>query len=333
LRISSFNLFRRSALSVLVGAGLVLANCARAEVTPEIGAEMFRASDGAELPMRSWLPREKPRALIVALHGFADYSISYARPAAVWAKKGIATFAYDQRGFGAAPHVHHWSSSERMVADATEAVAALRARYPGIPTFLIGESMGGAVAIVATTDPHPANVDGVILVAPAVWEHSLLGSIERSALWITRTAMPGLWLTPPPGLHIHPSDNIPMLREMSRDSLVQMGARADTTAGLMDLMDLAGNAVSRARLPTLVLYGAHEEVLPHTAVTTFLDRVPTNNARVAFYPKGYHMLLRDLDGDIVANDVAAWVADRSAPLPSGDECGGDAATSPPCRRR
>jgi acylglycerol lipase len=325
-------LFRRSALSILVGASLVLSNGARAEVTPEIGANAFHASDGTELPMRSWMPREKPRALIVALHGFADYSVSYARPAAFWAKKGIATFAYDQRGFGAAPHVLHWSSSEQMVADATEAVAALRARYPGTPTFLIGESMGGAVAIAATTGPHPAAVDGVILVAPAVWEHDFLGSIERTALWVTRTTLPGLWLTPPPGLHIHPSDNIPMLREMSRDSLVQMGARADTTAGLMDLMDLAGDEVSRIHLPTLVLYGAHEEVLPHTAVKTFLDRVPPNNVRVAFYPKGYHMLLRDLDGDIVAGDVAAWVADRTAPLPSGDECGGDAAASPPCRR-
>jgi acylglycerol lipase len=333
LRISFSNLFRRSALNILVGAGLVLASGARAQVTPEIGADMFRASDGTELPMRSWMPQGKPRALIVALHGFADYSISYARPAAVWAKKGIATFAYDQRGFGAAPHVLHWSGSERMVADATEAVSALRARYPGIPTFLIGESMGGAVAIAATTGPHPAAVDGVTLVAPAVWEHDFLGSIERTALWVTRATLPGLWLTPPSGLHIQPSDNIPMLREMSRDSLVQMGARADTTAGLMDLMDQAGGAVSQIHLPTLVLYGAHEEVLPHTAVTTFLERVPPKNVRVAFYPKGYHMLLRDLDGDIVAGDVAAWIADRTAPLPSGDECGGDAAASPPCRRR
>jgi acylglycerol lipase len=333
LRISFSSLFRRSAFSALIGGGLALTCTARAEVTPTIDADAFRASDGAELPMRSWMPREKPRALIVAMHGFADYSISYARPAAIWAKNGIATFAYDQRGFGGAPHVFHWSGSERMIADATEAVAALRARFPGIPTYLIGESMGGAVAIAATAGPHPANVDGVILVAPAVWEHSFLGSIERSALLITRIALPGLWLTPPPGLHIQPSDNIPMLREMSHDSLVQMGARADTTAGLMDLMDLAGDEVSQIHLPTLVLYGAHEEILPHTAVTGFLERVPARNVRVAFYPKGYHMLLRDLNGDIVANDVATWIADRKAALPSGDECGGAAAASPPCRDR
>jgi alpha-beta hydrolase superfamily lysophospholipase len=302
-------------------------------VKPEVGTDFFRASDGAEMPMRSWLPQGKPKAVILALHGFADYSLSYAQPAALWARKGIATFAYDQRGFGAAPHVLHWAGSARMIADATEAAAALRKRYPGTPLYLIGESMGGAVATAATAVPQPAQVDGVILVAPAVWEHSFMGAVERTALWFTRNTVPGLWLTPPPGLHIQPSDNIPMLRAMSRDSLVQMGARADTTAGLMDLMDQASDVVDDIHLPTLVLYGAHEEVLPPSAVKAFLARVPATNVRVVYYPKGYHMLLRDLDGDIVAGDVAAWVADRTAPMPSGFECGGEAASAPPCRAR
>jgi alpha-beta hydrolase superfamily lysophospholipase len=334
LRIFFSSWSRRSAFSLLgVLIGLTLGWGAEAQPTPRIDGDVFRASDGAELPMRSWLPEGRPKAVIVALHGFADYSLAYARPAALWARKGIATYAYDQRGFGAAPHVLHWSGADRMIADAAQAVAAVRKLYPGVPVYLIGESMGGAVATAATATPCPADVDGVILVAPAVWEHSLLGTIERTALWVARHAAPSLWLTPPPGLHILPSDNIAMLRAMSHDSLVQSGARADTTAGLMDLMDRAGGAVSDIRLPTLVLYGAHDEVLPHEAVKAFLARVPARNVRIVFYPKGYHMLLRDLDGDIVANDVAAWVADRAGPLPSGDECGGEAATSPACTSR
>ena len=107
MRISFSSSFRRAALSALLLIGLVRAPEAEAQVMPEIGANFFRASDSAELPMRSWLPQGKPRAVILALHGFADYSFSYARPAALWAKTGIATFAYDQRGFGAAPHVMH----------------------------------------------------------------------------------------------------------------------------------------------------------------------------------------------------------------------------------
>jgi alpha-beta hydrolase superfamily lysophospholipase len=281
--------------------------------------------------MRSWLPAGKPKAVLVALHGFADYSASYAKPAEIWARAGVATFAYDQRGFGAAPHVLHWSNTATMVADAKQAVDALRARYPGVPVYLIGESMGGAVAICASTAAQPANIDGVILVSPAVWEHSLLGSIERSALWIAQKTVPGLWLTAPPGLHFRPTDNIEMLRAMNRDSLVQLGARADTTAGLMDLMDQAGNDVPRIHLPTLVLFGEHEEILPQSAVQSFMAHLPDGKIRVGVYPDGFHMLLRDLHGDIVAKDVLAWIADKAAPLPSGDECRGEAAKAAPCR--
>jgi alpha-beta hydrolase superfamily lysophospholipase len=124
-----------------------------------------------------------------------------------------------------------------------------------------------------------------------------------------------------------------MLRAMGRDSLVQFGARADTTAGLMDLMDQAGQNVRDIRMPTLVLFGAHEEVLPEAAVTSFLKQLPAKNVRVALYPYGYHMLLRDLHGPIVWKDVMDWTLDRSAKLDSGDECAGAAATSAPCKAR
>ena len=338
LRIFFSSSSRRGALRALLAAVLAAVSSAGptkvgAAGAPEIGAGFLRTSDGAELPMRSWLPADKPKALLVALHGFADYSASYAKPAELWARAGVATFAYDQRGFGAAPHVQHWSGADTMIADAAQAVAALRARYPGVPVYLIGESMGGAVAIAASTGPRPANVDGVILVSPAVWEHSLLGSLERSLLWVTQKTVPGLWLTAPPGLHFRPSDNIEMLRAMNRDSLVQLGARADTTAGLMDLMDKAGADIPGMRLPTLVLFGAHEEILPEKAVESFMAHLPDGPIRVAVYPDGFHMLLRDLNGDIVAKDVLAWIADRSAPLPSGDECasrGREIGAVPPC---
>lgn len=331
MRTFFFNSFRRRILSFTVATALGLAGAASADTVPRIDAKSFTASDGTEVPMRSWLPTGKPKAVIAALHGFADYSNAFAKPAAWWANQGIATFAYDQRGFGAAPHVFHWSGVETMVEDAREFTAILRRRYPGVPLYLMGESMGGAVAIVATTGAEPVDVDGAILVSPAVWEHNIMGSIERAALGIVQHTIPGLWLEAPRGLHIHPSDNIDMLRAMGRDSLVQFGARADTTAGLMDLMDQAGEKISDIRMPTLVLFGAHEEVLPEAAVKSLLKRLPPEDVRVALYPNGYHMLLRDLHGQIVWKDVADWTLNRSAKLDSGDECAGAAATSPPCK--
>jgi alpha-beta hydrolase superfamily lysophospholipase len=318
-------------LLAILCAGSVFAQAPLA--TPEIEADAFRAADGTVLPLRQWLPEGKPRAVILALHGFGDYSTAFQNPATFWAAQGIAIYAYDQRGFGGAPHSYLWSGIGQMAADAKTAIGILRHKYPGIPVYLMGESMGGALTLVTTVGPDAADADGVILVSPAVWEHDFVGSIERMALWVTKTTVPGLWLEPPPGLNIHPSDNIDMLRALSRDTLVHKGARADMTAGLMDLMDMAAGDAGKIRLPTLVLFGAHEEVLPQPAVEAFLKRLPARNVRVAYYPQGYHMLLRDLDGEVVWRDVAAWIGDRAGALPSGDECSGLAATAAPCQRK
>ena len=52
---------------------------------------------------------------------------------------------------------------------------------------------------------------------------------------------------------------------------------------------------------------------------------PRDDSKLAFYKDGFHMLMRDKAGAIVTADVAVWIFDHSATLPSG----ADAATSQP----
>src|SRR5262249_29202463 len=114
---------------------------------PSLATDALVMDDGEKLPLRSWLPEGHPKAVIVALHGFNDYSQAFAEPAAFWASQGIATYAYDQRGFGATPHRGLWAGDPRMMQDVRQAVALIRARHPGVPVYLLGESMGGALAL------------------------------------------------------------------------------------------------------------------------------------------------------------------------------------------
>ena len=99
-----------------------------------------------------------PRAVIVALHGMSDYSNAFDMPGRLWAKLGITTLAYDQRGFGRSDHPGIWAGADVMRADLNDAVAAARARYPGVPVFALGESMGGAVVLTALASAHAARM-------------------------------------------------------------------------------------------------------------------------------------------------------------------------------
>jgi alpha-beta hydrolase superfamily lysophospholipase len=280
--------------------------------------DRYIATDGTELPLRSWLPEGKPDAVILALHGFNDYSNAFALPAPSLVSHGIAVYAYDQRGFGAAPLHGRWAGTEMMVADATDAASLLRQKYPDRPIYLLGESMGGAVAILAATSANPPPIDGVILSAPAVWGRETMNLFERSALWIAKLV---------PSMHfsgrelpvkVKPSDNIPMLRALSADPLVIKETRSDAINGLVDLMGEALDAGPRLRTKTLVLYGEHDEIVPREPVEQLVESLPgPASQRVALYPEGYHMLLRDLDAEIIVGDIAAWLRDSEAALPSG----------------
>ena len=293
-----------------------------APTTPQLTADAFVADDGMQLPLRAWLPAGKVEAVVLALHGFNDYSNAFAGPGAAWAADGIATYAYDQRGFGAAPDRGFWVGTYRLDADLAEASQLLRARYPGVPLYLLGESMGGAVVITGVTDavgaPRPT-ADGIILVAPAVWGRASMNFFERTSLWFADTLFPGLTLTGQ-GLGVMASDNIPMLRALGRDPLIIKATRVATVKGLVDLMSAALAAAPRIDEPMLLLYGEHDELIPARAIRRMIAHLPPAAAdarRIAWYPQGYHMLLRDLDAPLVMKDVATWVADRALPLPSG----------------
>jgi alpha-beta hydrolase superfamily lysophospholipase len=289
---------------------------------PRFTGTSFVAADGQVLPLRKWLPEGAVKAVILALHGFNDYSNAFKGPGEAWAKRGIATYAYDQRGFGAAPERGLWPGRAALAADAATASQILRGLYPGVPLYLLGDSMGGAVAVVAMTGesstPVP-DVDGVILTAPAVWGRATMGLLPRLALWGGVRLMPGLTLTGR-GLEIRPSDNIAMLRALSRDPLVIKETRVDTIYGLVDLMDAALDSASALDVPLLVMYGAKDEIVPKSPIRRFVASLPPecrHRAKLAWYKDGYHMLLRDLEGPVVAADVASWVLAPAAPLSSG----------------
>jgi alpha-beta hydrolase superfamily lysophospholipase len=174
--------------------------------------------------------------------------------------------------------------------------------------------MGGAVVLTALAGERPPRADGIILVAPAVWSRSDMPLSYRVALWATAHTMPWLTLTGK-GLKIWPSDNIEMLRKLSRDPLFQHETRADAVYGLVDLMDEARHAPEHLANPPpiLFLYGAKDQIIPKEPTEAVITALG-NRTRVKRYANGYHMLLRDLEGKTVWSDVLDWIASgRSTP--------------------
>jgi alpha-beta hydrolase superfamily lysophospholipase len=292
---------------------------------PALEADAFVAADGTRLPLRDWRPEGEARAVVLALHGFGDYANAFRIPGEAWARMGIRTYAYDQRGFGRSPTRGRWAGGEAMASDLAAALSLLRARHPGIPIAVLGESMGGAVAMAAAARGLLGDADGIVLVAPAVRGSEALGPVATTTLWFFAHVVP--WLAGPSGGPAYqPTDNPEILREWAQDPLILRGPRVDMAWGLVQLMDeaVAATPVLEARL--LVLTGARDALVPDRAMEAALARMKRaagGGPRVARYAEGWHMLLRDLGAARAQQDVAHWVAGLrdggAGPLPSGAE--------------
>ncbi len=271
---------------------------------PAIEAGYFVTTDGARLPLKVHVA-DAPRAVIVALHGFNDYCTEFDMAAQWWMQHGITTYAYDQRGFGGAPQRGVWPGAGILADDARSMISLVRKAHPGQPVYLLGMSMGGAVALELAGSSIPPDVDGVILAAPAVWGWSTLNPFYKSVLWLAAHTVRANKMTGR-GLGIVVSDNIEMLRALGRDPLIIHETRTDAVYGLVGQMERGYRAAARVRLPVLLLYGEKDGVIPRQSVEDVIAALP-EAGHVVRYSNGYHMLLRDLQAENVWRDVAAFV--------------------------
>ncbi|MEQ1529591.1 MAG: lysophospholipase [Methylococcales bacterium] len=286
---------------------------------PQLFSNRFSTADGVHLPLRQWLPKDQTKAVLVAIHGFNDYSRFFTQPGEYLSSQGVACFAYDQRGFGAAPKRGLWAGSQAYSDDLLTLIGLLKQRYPQQPIYLLGESMGGAVVITTMRQPHLPPVDGIILSAPALWARSTMPWYQTGLLWTLAHSMPWLTLTGE-SVQVMPSDNIEMLRALGRDPWVIKGTRVETVYGLTDLMDEAYGSAKQLPGHTLLLYGEKDEIIPKAPTYEFVKQMlaaDSGNKTVAIYENGYHMLLRDLQASTAWQDIAAWIVKGQRSLPSG----------------
>ena len=322
-------LTRRTAiLSTLLGLGGGLSACApmvMAPATPDAGfggprfeGGSFVSFDGVRLPLNVWAPEGNPWAVVIALHGVNDYAMAFDDDGKDLAKAGVLTYAYDQRGFGRAPGRGLWAGERLLTEDLKTAVKIARRDNPGAVIAVLGHSMGGAVAISAFASADPPQADRLILAAPAVWGWSAQPIPNKVALWLGAHIDPAAKLEPPAWLvERHPaSDNFETLRRMGRDKWMIFSTRIDVVYGLVGLMQSALEKVKLIRTPILYLYGEHDYFVPKDATIRAVQQLkPTD--RSVYYANGWHLLMRDLNGDLVRRDMVAYLHDAAGPMPSG----------------
>jgi alpha-beta hydrolase superfamily lysophospholipase len=121
-----------------------------------------------EVPCRAWVPKGVPKVVLLCVHGLGLNSRSFEDFGKRMSPLGIATFAVDVRGFGTWMKLQGKEDLDfdGCLSDVVQALKTLHTAYPGQHIFILGESMGGAIALRVTAE-HPELVDGLISAVPS----------------------------------------------------------------------------------------------------------------------------------------------------------------------
>ena len=274
--------------------------------------------DGAELGLTVWETDEPPEIVIVGVHGMNDYANAFHMAAPYWAERGVKTYAYDQRGFGRSVGRGQWPEEELMREDLRTAVQLVKDEHPDAVLAVVGISMGGAMTMTAFgSERPPEGVDRVVFSGPGLRGWGSIPFVQRVALWTSVRVRPGWVVRPPRFVKIEPSDNIEMLQRLWTDPLGIRNNQIEQVHGVVSLMENAHQAAPKLPIdtPMLLTYGARDIVIPENGVRRTAKHLP-DHVRTAYYPEGYHMLLRDLQAETVFDDVLSFLRDPIAPLPS-----------------
>jgi len=125
----------------------------------------WKSRDGLELYARGWAA-ERSKAVVCLVHGHGEHVNRYNHVGQAFVNAGYALQGFDLRGHGRSGGQRgHTPSYQNLLDDIDDFLADARKRYPGLPLFLYGHSMGGN-QVINYALRHPQGLKGVIATGP-----------------------------------------------------------------------------------------------------------------------------------------------------------------------
>ncbi|KAK4754432.1 hypothetical protein SAY87_002536 [Trapa incisa] len=283
----------------------------------------LRLPRGISLFTRSWLPLEggpPPRAIVLMIHGYGnDVSWTFQMTPIFLASKGFACFAFDLEGHGRSDGLRAFVPDlDAVVRDCLAFLGSIRERHPeyhGLPCFLYGESMGGAICLL-THFADRLGFRGAVLVAPMCkisdkvrprWPIPEILSMVAKVL---------------PTLPIVPTADI-MLKSIKVEEKVAVAEmnpmryrgkpRLGTVMELLRVTEQLSRKLSDVSIPFIVLHGSADVVTDPMVSRMLYEEARSEDKTIKIYEGMMHSLLfgeTDENIEIVRKDILSWLEYR-----------------------
>ncbi len=126
----------------------------------------FTTSDSLELFGQGWFPDSAPDAVINLVHGLGEHSGRYQHLAKYFIGENIAVLSFDLRGHGQSAGTKGYTPQfDFLLDDISRFLDESKNRFPGLPAFIYGHSLGGLLVLSYLLRETP-EVKGAIVTDP-----------------------------------------------------------------------------------------------------------------------------------------------------------------------
>lgn len=128
----------------------------------------WKTKDGMNMFAREWTPDGKVKACIALVHGLGEHIVRYDHVAKAFTDAGYAMVGFDLRGHGKSDGIRGFSTSnDAMMDDIAHNIELAKEKFPKVPVFLYGHSLGGNLVLFYTLSRKP-ELKGVIATSPGL---------------------------------------------------------------------------------------------------------------------------------------------------------------------
>jgi len=282
----------------------------------QMASNLTRASDievrstgGLTLRGR-WWRRDSPRAVLVVAHGYGEHGGAYRRFAeAVTSRSEFDVLAVDFRGHGrSAGRRGVVRRYEDLTDDLLNAVQWADKQLRGVPSFVLGHSNGGQVALRAALR-DPARISGLILSNPVL---RVSVTVPPAKLKLARLlARYAPWVTLQGNLNVELLTRDPEIQNEHRtDPLRHSRMSAPLYFGMIEGGIMLMDKAAELKTPILMLLGSQDTVTDPLAARQFFDHIGSDDKTLLIYPKMMHEPLNEVGRQQVFDDVLGWLEAR-----------------------
>ncbi len=265
----------------------------------------FKNKSGLNLFYRGW-PLAEPKAVLVISHGYAEHSNRYADFAKYLQSNGYSVYALDHRGHGKSDGERaHVDSFSDYVDDLKEFVDLVTSES-SLPVYLLGHSMGGAIATLFAIR-YQTSLAGLLISSAFIKSAVKVSPILLAISGLVAKIMPMKVIVKPldAGLVSHDPQ---IVEKYKTDPLnYTEGTKARMGSELISAGPKALAGIANVTIPTLVMIGSDDQIADPEGGKELFEKLGSKDKTLKIYPGFYHEILNELEREKVYQDILEWL--------------------------